>query len=196
MGDYPPPGTWKVQARPKLVKSVPFAKPWAPYFYWPIRTLHDKGREIAFKDDTGTSHGRSGRRFLATRNGVRYHVGVDLWGEHKDLIVACDDGTVVSATRNWHHGAGKIMVEHDSCVVNYGEVENDSWEEFGLKVGSTVNAGDSIARVGKMNTDSMCHFETYTSGTTRTYQWMIGKSKPGNLLNPTAFLLQLAANGR
>jgi murein DD-endopeptidase MepM/ murein hydrolase activator NlpD len=198
--EFPAPRVWETPEHPREVGGVPFGGPWAPYFYWPVRTLHSRGREVAFQGESGQIYGRPGRRFLATRETddgrARYHVGVDLWGDEGDVVVACADGTVVNA-RFFYHGTYRVLVEHDACVINYGEVKKDSWREFGLASGSRVRAGDPIALVGKMDEDSMCHFEMYVSGTTDTARWYRSDDDPPEeLLNPTAFLLRIAANGR
>ena len=46
-----------------------------------------------------------------------------------------------------------------------------------------------------MHSSSMCHFETYIEGTTKNQRSLPGQKAPG-LLNPTAYLLHLAARGK
>lgn len=59
--------------------------------------------------------------------------------------------------------------------------------------GSTVQAGQKIAIVGKMEKSSMLHFEMYSSGdTTQRWNGFPDGSPPDRLLNPTNFLLVLA----
>ena len=79
-------------------------------------------------------------------------------------------------------------------MINYGEVLAGSWQDFGLHKNAKVEAGQPIARVGKIHDSSMCHFETYVSGTTKNQRYLVG-SKPEGLLDPTKYLLHLAANG-
>ncbi len=130
---------------------------------------------------------------MATRANGRYHVGIDLWGEAGDFIVACEDGTVVNHY-HFYNNVHALIVQCDSgLVINYGEVEADSWKKFGLDTGSRVKGGQPIALVGRMVNDSMCHFETYRKGTKQNYRYYVGKQPPSALLNPTKYLLHLAA---
>jgi murein DD-endopeptidase MepM/ murein hydrolase activator NlpD len=63
--------------------------------------------------------------------------------------------------------------------------------------GSSVKAGDKIAIVGKMEKSSMLHFEMYSSGdTTQRWTGFPTGAPPSRLLNPTSFLLTLAARKR
>ncbi len=48
-----------------------------------------------------------------------------------------------------------------------------------------MTKGQPVARVGR---HAQLHFETYTSGTRRTYQWWKGDAPPSRLLNPTEYL--------
>src|SRR6476646_9705844 len=83
--------------------DVPFAQPSdrfagvsAPIRYWPVVTADSRGREIAFQDVHRRQHGVPSRNFFANRdNGARHHVGVDLWGNAGDRIVAIEDGEIV-----------------------------------------------------------------------------------------------------
>lgn len=59
--------------------------------------------------------------------------------------------------------------------------------------GSSVQAGQKIAIVGKMEKSSMLHFEMYSSGyTTQRWTGFPDNGPPSRLLNPTNFLLALA----
>ncbi len=182
---------------PAQVGGVPFATSNAGNKHWPIITNDHGGREVAYMDVNNRIHGRSGRRFLASRSsGRRYHVGIDLWGNPGDLIVACEPGVIVN---NYHFYSGTyaLFLQSDSgIVINFGEVRANSHREFGLDIGSKVDAGASIARVGQMRSgSSMCHFETYTKGTTINTRWMVDNPMPSQLLNPTKYLLKLAQHG-
>ncbi|MEL6851489.1 MAG: hypothetical protein AAFP92_23410, partial [Bacteroidota bacterium] len=81
-------------------RPLPFARLPQKGSYWPIVGSHHKGREVAYayQDKGRTKYiGRRGRRFLASRaKGKRYHAGVDLWGYHKDKVVAIEDGKIVN----------------------------------------------------------------------------------------------------
>jgi murein DD-endopeptidase MepM/ murein hydrolase activator NlpD len=194
----PNPPVWKAPSKPGQVGGVPFAPAATGAVYWPIRTADKRGREVNYEEPDGdvvTSN--ASRRFMASRqNGARHHAGLDLWGNASDIILACEGGKIV----NFYHfykGTYALLVACDSgIVINYGEVAQDSLIQFGLNVGSKVKAGDKIGRVGLMTSGShMCHFETYISGTILNSSWKADKPRPPSLLNPTQYLIDLAARG-
>lgn len=186
---------WIGPEEPKQDNAIPFAESTAAAQYWPIITQERGGREVAYRGASGRIYGRSGRRFLADRASGRYHVGVDLWAEAGDIIVACEDGVIVNHY-HFYDSVDALFVECDSgVVINYGEVKPDSWREFGLQNGSRVRAGQPIARVGQMTNSAMCHFEMYQSGTKLNHRYYKETTPPSVLLNPTQYLLNLAANG-
>ncbi|MGD8931928.1 MAG: M23 family metallopeptidase, partial [Chromatiales bacterium] len=176
--------------------NAPFAPLLSGAGHWPIITSHSQGRIVSYRTLSGTWLGRQGRSFGANRSsGTRYHVGVDLFGRFGDSVVAIEDGRIV---RFFPFCCGEnktswaLLVQHANVVVNYGEVVPDSLSRHGLRVGSTVRAGQVIARVGRNpGGSSMIHFETYTTGTTRSHRWMKGHTRPAPVLNPTHLLLQL-----
>jgi murein DD-endopeptidase MepM/ murein hydrolase activator NlpD len=184
--------------------GVPFA-PFDPnaVLFWPVRTANPEGRTVPYRDVNGRDHGLPGRRFLADRPG-RHHVGVDLYGNEGDPIVACESGVIVACYDFLKVQDGALpslqalLIQGDSgLVINYGEIRHGSMGANGRKTGDRVAAGDVIAQVG-MTTSSgpMCHFETYQRGTTANKRWMASTSTPPGLYNPTALLLHLAQKGR
>jgi len=191
---WPVPPPWIGAEEPIEEYGIPFAPPTGKY--WPIRTRERGGREVAYKGQSGRIYGSAGRRFLAPRSrGQRYHVGIDLWGEAGDMVVACEDGKIVNHY-NFYDDVDCLIVQCDSgVVINYGEVKPNSWQLFGLQNGSRVQAGQPIAIVGQMTNSSMCHFEVYKKGTTRNHQYYPGQQTPSGLLNPTKYLLNIAAKG-
>lgn len=189
----PLPSIWIGPEEPLQEDGIEFAEPTPRALYWPVRTRDRGGREVAYLGRSGVVHGRGGRRFLATRSQGRYHVGVDLWGEAGDVIVACEDGEIVNHY-HFYNGVHALLVQcHSGLVINYGEVREGSWKDFDLDIGSPVKAGQPIAVVGQMVNSSMCHFETYRKGTKNNWRHYIGKEPPEALLNPTKYLLHLAA---
>lgn len=194
----PNPSAWTAPSAPAQVGSVPFAPVTAGTVYWPIRTTDTRGREVNYEEGDGdipTSNGS--RRFMAPRSsGARHHAGVDLWGKADDIIFACESGKIVNFYY-FYNGTYALLVQCDSgIVINYGEVKPNSLIEFGLNVGSKVKAGDKIGRVGLLTGGShMCHFETYISGTIQNSSWKAHKPRPPSLLNPTQYLIDLAARG-
>ena len=175
---------------------VPFSPLPATGSYWPIITSHSRGREVAYTMTDKTIVGMGGRRFLAHRtDGGRYHVGIDLWANDKDPVVACEDGTIV-AFYHFYRSTYALLVEHNNLVINYGEVHKDSLNANGLKIGDSVKAGQVIGMVGKMYSSSMLHFETYTKSTRANKRFMVGGTAPKEILNPTTYLLFLKNHGR
>lgn len=179
--------------------EVPFAPLPTGTYYYPLLKRHAKNGTMVSR---GEFHRSGGRYFGAIRGrqSDRVHVGVDLWAEWKDEVIACESGTVVG----WHRFVPferdgikghvyALLVENDSgTVINYGEVDVSSKGAFKWKnIGDRVEAGEVIAIVGKMNKDSMLHFETYASGTKATSQWFEKNRPPSNLLDPTRYLLEV-----
>lgn len=173
--------------------------------YWPTRSPGSKyGRQVPCKDSQGKLHGNPTRRFGAQRpvkpkpdSKMRWHCAADLGGEHLDMIVACQSGQVVEIT-TFHLGTWAMMVQNNNngLVFSYNEIENGSWKDFDISKGSKVVAGQPLARVGLMSgKSSMLHFEVYQTGTTRTYGWEQGSTRPAALRDPTRYLLYLAAWG-
>lgn len=167
---------------------------------WPIATNDSRRGQVAYTDAAGKVHGNWGRQFHALREGSRWHVGIDLYGNAGDPVLAIADGVVV-AIQTFHLGTDAILVEHDGMVALYGEVEPKSWNEFGVKVGSRVGRGDPIARIGCMvgtmdDCDShMLHFESYAPGTRQNKQWYGSDAPPVALRDPTLVLLAAAGSG-
>ncbi len=186
---------WKGVEVPNQENGIPFALPTLAAQCWPVLTHDRGGREVAYLGVSGKVYGRPGRRFLADRSDGRYHVGVDLWGEAGDVIVACEDGEIV----NHYYFYNNVHALFEQCdsglVINYGEVKPDSWRDFGVQKGSRVKAGQPIARVGQMTNSSMCHFEMYVKGTSVNHRYYKGTNPPKELLNPTQYLLHLAELG-
>lgn len=188
-----------------LDNPVPFT-PIAPAgSYWPVRTTHRSARLVSYMHAGGVI-GRPGRVFMAGRIGksngrtqARLHAGVDLFANINDVVVACEAGTIVNFsffyTAASKQPTYKILIEHEGSgvVVNYGEVRRDSLSKHGLRVGMRVEAGQPI---GFVSDTHMLHFETYAKGTRSSHRWWKSDNQaPRELLNPTRYLLALAANG-
>jgi murein DD-endopeptidase MepM/ murein hydrolase activator NlpD len=182
---------------------VPFAVPPPVGSYWPIKTTSKEGRLVSYTASDGSIEGRPGRMFLGNREGrgdkagvPRWHVGVDLFANIGDVVVACEDGTIVEFAPFYPAKSGqmtyRLLIEHSTAVVNYGEVTKDSLTRNQLRVGMRVRAGQPVAFVSDT---SMLHFETYIIGTTRNYRWWKNGERPRQLLNPTKYLLFLQQYG-
>ena len=183
---------------PQMVFEIPFAAGDA-FPEWPVITNHSKKYVVSYRTVTGSIVGNGARRFMVDRDGGgRYHVGIDIYGNAGDPIVAMESGTIVNHY-HFYHGSYALIVQCDSgLVINYGEVAQNSWREFGLSKGSRVKKGRAIARVGLMSGGShMLHFETYMPPTKTNKRYSGGDAGP--ILNPTYYLLRaqfLAGAGR
>ena len=140
-----------------------------------------------------------GKAFGATRPAsggrARRHAGVDILAPRGSLVVAMEDGELVADQPFLGPGAVALLQQTNTGpVILYGEVEPDSWREFGLRVGSPVQRGQAIARVGVTpGGSSMLHLETYRQGTRRNARWFADTFPPPSLLEPTAYLEAAAA---
>lgn len=173
---------------PELKFNVPFAAG-SPSPVWPIITNNPKKWMVSYRTTSGSIVGNGARRFMCSRDGgERYHVGIDLYGNPGDPVLAMEDG-VIANTYPFFHGTDALILQcNTGLVINYGEVKSNSWKEFGLAKGSKVRKGQPIARVGQMTGGShMCHFETYMPKVTRNIRYFGGDTK--EILNPTYYLL-------
>lgn len=130
---------------------------------WPLLNKREK-----LVPEVGVYWGARGFGVDRGQGTGKYHAGIDLVADWGDPVLATEDGTIV-ATQGWDGSNAKaILLETISGVVPlYGAVAPGSWKEFGLGVGSKVQRGQAIARVGQYPGGSeMLHFELYTKGTT------------------------------
>jgi murein DD-endopeptidase MepM/ murein hydrolase activator NlpD len=193
---------------PKPDATAQFAPPSG--IYWPVRNAKSSyGRAVSFmgvdNKGYGAGKGTSDRHFLAGRpagGADRFHVGIDVYGDLHDIIVACEAGVVVNAYPFYPSPnplVSCLIVQHDSgVVINYGEVDPPSLKKYGMKVGVRVQPGQPIAEVGRMVTDSMLHFETYPSGTKQNISVKQASAKTllRGVYNPSQYLLALATKGK
>jgi len=181
----------------KQVGGVPFAI--APSgVKFPIITKHSRGKEIPFLGTDGKYIGNAARSFGVNRDsGKRKHVGIDLYCYANDIVVATESGKVIGI-QGFLGPTKAILIQGKSGVVTlYGEVKNGSWEEFNVKLGSSVKAGQPIARIGVNNAGTyMLHFETYSKGTTKNYPWYTKDGPNPSVLNPTKYLLAGVENDK
>ena len=138
------------------------------------------------------------------RRAKNHHTGVDLYTEDGADVLAVEDGVVVKvdvftgpkAGHDWWEETYAIMVEGNSGVVNYGEVNKPT-----LNVGDEVQAGDVITTVKRVlfkdkfrkdipgHSTSMLHLELYKTGTREFAHWHDLTKNP-YLLDPTVYLLE------
>lgn len=178
----PPP---RQQAIAPMAKGDPCPR-------WPIQSSRNpRWTEVAYRTDRGGIEGNAARRFLASRSdGERHHVGIDIYADPGDLVVSTESGRVVGI-QPFYSGTWALLVQTDSGPVTlYGEIEKNSWRQFGIEEGSRVRRGQALARVGLMDSGShMLHFEMYQRGITKNQRWYVGRKNPG-LLDPTDYLLR------
>jgi hypothetical protein len=203
---WTPPGN-----EPKDFAPAPFAP--TTGFYWPVRNPKlQEGRAVCYTGQGGKGYWE-GRGFFAKRPAKppynRMHVGIDVFGNEGDIVVACEAGKIVAFYPFYPNYPKTPLVscmlvfsEKSGMTVNYGEVRHDSMDHFRLKVGDTVAPGQPIALVGKMEVDHMLHFETYPGLVKRNISFYTdppaGKPK-GDLkhyFNPTSYLMSLAKAGK
>ena len=204
----PGPKLWEAPGvDPRATGLAVFADA-ASGLYWPVRsTKVHGGRAVSYIGSDGKGYGAGqgagGRNFLADRpagdpSPNRFHVGIDLFADFHDIIVACEAGTIIKI-HPFYLGVWKVMVKCDSGhVINYGEVDADSIRKYGLKVGDRLLPGQPIAEAGRMVHDSMLHFEMYPPGTgdSVSYSKGLGEKHLKTYLNPTQYLLALATKGK
>jgi hypothetical protein len=130
-------------------------------------------------------------------SGERKHAGVDMYARRGSVVIAPEAGQLVNTHRFLGPNAVALLFQTDSGpVINFGEVAPRSWEKFGLRIGSRVQAGQPLAEVGQTpRGSSMLHFEMYGPGTTQTAQWMSGRAPPSNLLDPTNYMQTAVVGG-
>lgn len=131
------------------------------------------------------------------------HEGVDLYCPPGTPVFAVEDGVVAArlaftgpaAGSPWWHDTEAVMIEGASGVVNYGEIAAAP----SLRPGSRVSAGERIGavvpvlRTDKGRPQTMLHLELYAPGTKDAAEWKPGTAKPGNLRDPTKFLMTTPA---
>ena len=182
-------------ASPVVRGGVPMAAPSGRF--WPVQTLLPSKYEVAYRGADGKHRGRPGRAFWA-RRGVsektgtrRRHIGIDLWAEEGDVVIAPEDGTLIRAAP-FYRGTDALLLATDSgTVLGLCEVRAGSWRAFGLDVGDRVSGGDPLAVVGRMRVSSMLHVSAYSKGTTRHLHAYDGRPVPAQLRDPTAYLLAM-----
>lgn len=183
-GDAPPPPKTDPPPPPPPKPGRPAAAVGDPSPAWPLLT---SSRRVT--DDLGNCRPVD---LCKQGKGERKHAGEDLLAPQGTVIVAPESGVVIDARASWYEGSGLVLLQTDSgIVINLGEVEPHSYEDFGVKDGTRVTKGQKVARVGRHN---QLHFETYVNGTKQTSRWMANEPPPSSLLDPIPYLL--AAGGQ
>jgi murein DD-endopeptidase MepM/ murein hydrolase activator NlpD len=137
------------------------------------------------------------------------HCGVDIYCEMNTEVTCCEDGVVTGihwltgefvldpkgVPCTWWNNTMALMVEGDTGVTNYGEVDPSA---IFVEVGEKVKKGQVIAKVirpvlkgNKGRPMVMLHLEKYEKGFRgEPMWWNVGEEKPTQLLDPLPFLLE------
>ncbi len=189
---------------PKAKTEAAFAQG-GPRPRWPLKTKAKRKLQVSYQDVRDKWHGRWGRHFGASRankeGDKRIHVGVDLFADPGDEVVATEDGEIL-AILPFYKGTSAVYLLTDSgLIVNYGELEPSSWTKYGIRGGigtqQRVSAGDTLARVG-LSTDGshMLHIETYEPTVSvdeirqGIMRWPKGEPPPAGMLDPSEYLVR------
>jgi murein DD-endopeptidase MepM/ murein hydrolase activator NlpD len=129
------------------------------------------------------------------------HTGVDMYCSENDEVFAIEDGVVIniekftgeSAGSPWWNDTQSILIEGNSGVILYGEIEVSS----DITIGSDIKEGDllgvvkTVLKRDKGKTPlNMLHMELYKKGTTESVWWDLNSDKPENLLNVNDVLMK------
>lgn len=174
--------------------GVPFAEGGNPI--WPIAPSSHNSRKytVSYKDTQGKWHGAAARSFKWGR-GSRYHVGMDLYANPGDVVLAPEDGVVVGK-QTFLLGTGAMLIRLDSGItVLLGETEMGAADRLGVHVGSRVVRGQPVTRVGLNDAGTyMLHLETYACCPTQNIRWYKGRPTPVVIRDPTDWLLRAKAH--
>ena len=128
------------------------------------------------------------------------HSGVDIYCEPGQLVVAVEDGVIISIEdftgenanppSPWWNNTKAILIEGASGVVVYGEVSPLSTTKVGHKIraGKILGKVETVLKKDKGLPMTMLHIELYKKGTKETIVWNLEEPQPENLLNPMPFL--------
>jgi murein DD-endopeptidase MepM/ murein hydrolase activator NlpD len=128
------------------------------------------------------------------------HTGVDIYCDPQQLVVAVEDGEVVSIENftgenanppsPWWNDTKAVLVEGNSGVVVYGEINPLESIKVGqkVKVGKILGKVITVLKKDKGTPMTMLHIELYKKGTRETTVWHLGEEQPENLLNPMSHL--------
>jgi len=199
-----------------LNRGVPFAPIESRSMYPLVSTKKNEAFRVHYRiaGPPQAWRGRSGNAFKSERagkdGGKKFHAAMDLSANPGDLVIAPVSGRILDITpfytaKNGNKVWAVYLRGDNDTVFNLGEVEKDSWKEFGIERGKRVSMGDPIARTGDMSSKSrpnysMVHFETFDAKGLSDpdmkslirrgkFQWKVGTAPHERLRDPSLFLL-------
>ena len=124
------------------------------------------------------------------------HTGIDLYCEDASLFRAIEAGTIVAvipftgptAGSPWWNDTDAVLIEGESGVILYGEVEPI------VEVGEVIEPGEVLGTVktvllkDKGRPMTMLHLELYVHGTREPIWWPLDVPQPEGLLDPIVLL--------
>lgn len=172
---------------------------------FPVVKGSRRRNELSYWTTADTFRGQWGRHFGASRTNEetgrkQYHVGIDLFGNEGDMVVASEPGEVIAILPFYHGTWAVYQKTNDGKILVYGEIKKGSWSSYGLKVGDKLQAGDPVARVGRMHNSAMLHFETYRAWDDTQaqveairkgrFRWFDDEPRNPDILNPSKYVLK------
>src|SRR5450432_4087463 len=137
------------------------------------------------------SYRDQGRAFGAELPNQRKHAGCDLLIDEGTDILAVEDGEVFELVPDFYHGTGAIALRHRGFIARYCEVKTESLAN--VRRGQLFKAGEVVAKVGRMFSLSMLHFELYSGRGAGglTVRTNLPYQRRSDLLDPSSLLDQL-----
>jgi murein DD-endopeptidase MepM/ murein hydrolase activator NlpD len=140
--------------------------------------------------------------FAFPRKFYYFHTGVDLYAKEGDPVVAVESGFVVAIEdftgeingTPWWNDTWAVLVEGESGVVVYGEIQPTVFSgrmiEKGQVIGTVLTVLKELTVKENIpgHSRSMLHLELHQKGTTATSWWKSGEPTPKSLLDPTSLL--------
>jgi len=198
----PGPNTVGTPDAPLRSLGVPFGEGAGDDHLWPV--LSDEGCKMSYIDVNGNSDGELLARFGAARPSQgwasnRYHLGTDVIARGGDIVIAPEDA-VVGSINDFYAGTEALLLhlENGNTLI-LGEINPNSYDEFGIKAGDTVLRGQPVARVGTFSSGQqldydMLHVELWKGHRSGSGNWYDGSPPPVDVLNPALYLVKAACS--
>jgi murein DD-endopeptidase MepM/ murein hydrolase activator NlpD len=156
-------------------------------WFWPLNT------DIKlFPDDAG---------MFGRKRKYDYHTGIDLYCDLMTEVKAVEDGIVISiedftgpnANSPWWNPTQAILIEGESGVVVYGELEPLIKKSESVKGNQIIGLIKTpVLKQFKDRPTIMLHLELMKHGSSITTTWL--DERPEGLLDPADYLIEAAGN--